>query len=136
MSTQGLDGFILELKNFGEVIMPKEHAGLCKRIAFEVVRGIDKKMPVKTGLARGNNQVSNGEPITTVIDRLDKTGTETVAKAYEEIQKAEPMKKVIWESNNVPYIEELENGSSQQAPQGMVELTLLEIKAKADAGVI
>jgi hypothetical protein len=136
MSTKGLDGFIADLTAFGEVVVPQEHAVFCKRIAFEVAKGIDSKMPVKTGLARGNWQVSTGQPIKEKIERLDPTGSTTMAENFREIQKAVPMKQVIWITNNLDYIEPLEDGHSQQARTGMVENTLNEIKEKAKSGVI
>ena len=35
---------------------------------------------------------------------------------------------IVWITNNVPYIEELENGSSSKAPEGMLAVTFAELE--------
>jgi len=35
---------------------------------------------------------------------------------------------MVWITNNVDYIEKLEHGGSQQAPQGMVSVTVAELR--------
>ena len=40
---------------------------------------------------------------------------------------------VIYITNNVDYINELDKGSSQQAPNGMVSLTINEVQAQLKA---
>jgi len=39
-------------------------------------------------------------------------------------------------SNNLPYVERLENGYSRQAPQGMVRITVQDVKEKLERGEI
>ena len=41
----------------------------------------------------------------------------------------------IWISNNLPYIETLKHGHSQQAPKGMVKLLIEEVNLKMDAPI-
>jgi hypothetical protein len=78
------------------------------------------------GRARGNWQPSVGEPITTEIDRIDASGNSVMA----DIEQVVPKKagSVVWLSNNVHYIRDLETGySKRQAPQGMVRLNFQRI---------
>jgi len=39
-----------------------------------------------------------------------------------------PAYQVVWISNNVDYIEELEHGHSWQAPHGMLAVTVAELR--------
>lgn len=126
----------MDLRDFGQRIMPNAHGQFCKLIALNVLKGAVMKTPVDTGLARGNWQVVIDSPPKSQIDNKDKTGDDTLAKGSSTIGSSKPMKEVIWISNNVPYIEALEDGRSKQAPIGMLELTLQEIKSKATANVI
>ena len=123
----------MDLQNFADKIMPNDHAKFCRAIALTVLQGIVNKTPVRTGLARGNWQVSGGTPPGGPITRLDPSGGAVISSGASAIQAIQPLKSVIWVSNSLPYIERLENGYSQQAPSGMVLLTLEEIKAKAAA---
>ncbi len=131
MSIQGLEQFRMDLTNFAEVTMPGEFDKFCKKIAEEVLIGVVEKTPVKTGKARGNWQVTEGEPSTVIVLDLDKDGVFTISKGKGVIDATKPFKRVTWITNNVPYIVLLEDGSSKQAPSGMVEVTLEEIKTRA-----
>lgn len=135
MSTKNLDGFILDLRNFSEKIMPKAHADFCKMVAFEVLRGVVFKNPVKTGLSRGNWIVKLDSPVKTPKDKLDKQGSMTVNAGMGVISGARPMHQIIYLTNLISYIGLLENGHSKQAPSGMVELTLNELKMKVESSV-
>jgi len=89
-----------------------------RKIAFDVLRGVTKKTPVDTGRARANWNLGY-QSINTKIT------SDTTFKI------AQPPKgsgdKVIYITNSLPYINALENGSSQKAPKGMVMITLQEI---------
>jgi hypothetical protein len=78
------------------------------------------------GRARGNWQPSVGEPITTEIDRIDASGNTVLA----DIERVVPKKagSVVWLSNNVDYIQRLEEGYSPQSPpNAMVRLNFQRI---------
>jgi hypothetical protein len=144
MSSKDLAGFQLDLRNFATKIPSEEINKLARAIAMDALKGVVLKTPVDTGRARGNWEVTTGKPSVNVDiasyegKHIPEKLAETVvaSRAIENgagvIATAEPEKQVIWVSNNVPYIEELENGSSKQArnPDGMVMRTLLEIKEK------
>lgn len=71
-----------------------------RALVLDIFRNIQIRTPVDTGRARGNWQV-------------EFNGSQE-ATIY----------------NNLPYIERLENGWSQQAPTGMVRITLSEFERK------
>lgn len=76
------------------------------------------------GRFRGNWQVTFNHPATGTLDRIDKTGRETLA-AGGAVLAAYAITDVnsIWFTNNLPYAQRLENGWSGQAPQGVLRIT-------------
>jgi len=107
---------------------PKEKATLVvKKIALEVLSRLVLKTPVDTGRARGNWQVTVNSPATTWEDTKDKGGGATIGKGTSVIM-AEDDLPHFWITNNVPYITRLEEGHSDQAPTGMAENTVNELK--------
>ena len=115
---------------FGDAI-GEDLAKLRTTIALDTHKNIVLRTPVDTGHARRNwvmsyNAAYTGPPRTGKGD-----GTEAIAKGYQDILSGakEPFTKVII-SNNLPYIGKLENGSSNQAPTGMVAVTVVGINKK------
>jgi len=96
------------------------------RLAFYIYSSVVKKTPVDTGRARGNWHISKDAPDPRVIDRTNKEGSIT----GEETDKLKNINgdETIYIQNNLPYINALENGSSQQAPSGMVRLTMANVE--------
>jgi hypothetical protein len=99
-----------------------------RKVVFEMFRKIVLKTPVDEGRARSNWQPSIGSPATGTFDTLDKDGNATIAKAKAILATANAGD-TIYLSNNLPYIRRLEEGYSQQAPAGMVALTVQEFAA-------
>lgn len=114
-----------------------------KKIILEALSRVVKKTPVDTGRARGNWQVTIGSPATGTLDIKDRkrrkpgtpaprTATRDAAAAQERalatISSLQPFASV-WISNNLDYIIYLENGSSKQAPNGMLSVTVEELRA-------
>jgi hypothetical protein len=96
---------------------------LQRMIALEALKRIVLKTPVDTGRARGNWQTTINNPAvgekqsntpimdgSTVIGSLKSFGT-------------------IFIANNLVYILPLEHGHSQQAPNGMVAVTIEELRS-------
>lgn len=79
--------------------------------------------PVDTGRARANWQVGLGGPITEEIMEEDKTGAATISRNNSRLAVRRP-RQIIFLSNNVDYINELNRGSSSQAPANFVELAV------------
>jgi hypothetical protein len=98
-----------------------------QKVALELLSRIVYKTPVDTGRARGNWQVTLDTPATGYnTDKKDGTGTAAIAEGVSVITQA-PNDGLIWITNNLPYIERLENGWSNQAPAGMVKVALEEV---------
>ena len=103
-----------------------------RKLALQVLRGVVLKTPVDTGRARGNWQVTIGAPAESQLDTTDKAGGSTISKGLAELAQYHPFLS-IWVSNNLPYIERLEDGYSSQAPGGMVALTIAEVETQLGA---
>jgi hypothetical protein len=93
-----------------------------KKIVFEIHGRVSDKTPVDTGRARGNWFPSIGRPSTAydpdAKDKVNPGGF--VPQTFPPYIKA-------WITNNVPYIEALNNGHSAQAPANFVELAVAEV---------
>jgi len=94
------------------------------RTGLEVFKRVVAKTPVDTGRARASWNFSKDAPDPTV-----KPPGEYAAPATPSAPGAIPGEyPVIYISNNLDYILHLEQGRSQQAPGGMVGLTLAEVE--------
>ena len=123
-----LRNFTRELNDFSRKQTPEFAKALKDRIALEALNRIVLRTPVDTGRARGGWIISTGVlPETTETTRLDTTGQETISVGTQVILTADPYDN-IHISNNVDYIVYLEEGTSQQAPQGMVNVTFAELQ--------
>lgn len=97
-----------------------------RAIAMEGLNRLTTKTPVDTGRARGGWQVGIGNAPSEKSDRLDTTGSATISAGSDVISRVTtPVRVVI--ANNVEYIEALEHGHSQQAPEGMLGVTVDEL---------
>lgn len=83
------------------------------------------------GRFRGNWQVTFDNPADRAIDRIDKTGSATMAAGRAVLEAFDPEKNTaIYFTNNVPYARRLEYGWSQQAPAGIVRVVVAELKGR------
>lgn len=109
------------------------HNKITRVATLELFRGVILDTPVLSGRARGNWQVSVGAPVTGELEREDKSGSTTMADAE---RGAPPgAGQVTYLANNLPYIEELENGSSKKSPEGMVRKNVDRVQKMVDAAV-
>ena len=117
-----------------------------RMIALEVFRRVILKTPVDTGRARGNWMCTIAVPAEAIaqgedwfkgqtIGDFDKSGRETIQAAADEVMAWNPREVAVFLTNNLPYIERLENGWSKQAPAGMVAITIAEFDGIA-SGVL
>ena len=95
-----------------------------RRTILELFTTVVKRSPVLSGRFRANWTVSYGTPNLTVTDNTDKSlGTANrVVKTVSTL----PTSGVIYLANGLPYAGRLENGSSQQAPYGMVKVAVAQ----------
>lgn len=117
---------------------------VAKRVGFDLFGKIVRHTPVDTGRARASWNISVNAPNRSVVSEVKttvQTGTKitkglrqrSVKAAVNALQNqnlaALQMKEgdEIWISNNLPYIVELEQGHSKQAPAGMVAVSIEEV---------
>lgn len=101
-----------------------------RKVAMDVFHRVIIRTPVDTGRARANWQASIGAPKEGELDSVNKIPV-GVPGGSADLDQALIVDKhqgddSIFLSNNLPYIEVLENGSSIQSPAGMVKVTLSE----------
>ena len=100
---------------------------VARKVGIEMASQIVLRTPVKTGRARGNWNTTIGSANYAVTESFDKAGAATIAEAAATLSgfRCGPS---IWIANGLPYIGKLENGSSIQAPGGMVAVTVTEFR--------
>ena len=103
-----------------------------RKIALEMFRKIILKSPVDTGRFRGNWQLAIGSVPEGTLELDDKTGAATIAKGAATALGINAGD-TIYFANNLPYARRLEEGYSQQAPNGMVALTIQEFQSIVSA---
>ena len=96
-----------------------------RAIVLELFGSVIKDTPVDTGRARGNWQTSIGSPASGEVDRLGER--EALSELGSETGKFVGGQ-VIYLSNQLPYIQRLELGWSDQAPAGMVRKNVARIQ--------
>ena len=117
--------FELDLTQFVQKLLPEQVVIFHKKIHMQVLSAIVLKNPVDTGFARHNWQSGTepneeklgeyGEEFARPDVPLNLDGLKAYAVSY------------LW--NNTHYITYLEDGYSDQAPVGFVELSLEQAKA-------
>lgn len=92
------------------------HNKIVRAATIELFSGVIKSTPVDTGRARGAWATTIGSPSSTVETR------EGEGVSLAEVMSVTPpgAGQETYLANNLPYIVELENGSSKQARAGMV----------------
>ena len=103
-----------------------------RKIALEMFRRIILKSPVDTGRFRGNWQLAIGSVPEGTLELDDKTGTATIAKGAATALGFNAGETIFF-ANNLPYARRLEEGYSQQAPAGMVALTVQQFQSIVSA---
>lgn len=103
-----------------------------RKIAIDVFAEVIMMSPVDTGRFRGNWQVAIGSVPTGTLEIDDKTGTATLSRAQATAMGLEAGQSIFL-VNNLPYAMALEYGLSQQAPGGMIRLTVQRWKPIVEA---
>lgn len=112
---------------------------LVRRVAIVADQAVVSGTPVDTGRARSNWVAQVGANFSGVIDAYvpgqgGSTGAQNIQAALDQAeavisQYESGFDQFISISNNLPYIGELNNGSSAQAPANFVEIALAEAVA-------
>jgi hypothetical protein len=111
----------------------KAASDLAVRTALTIVGDLAIKTPVDTSKAISNWQVALQEPLSDTIlphypgsdgSTFSESAAETLAKAKLVLRNKKP-RIPIYITNNLPYIQKLNDGSSKQEPAGFVERAIL-----------
>lgn len=131
-----VNSFNAEIRKFATSHAPEALATMQRKICLEGLKRLVEKTPVDTGRARANWQVGIGSAPEGVPYPADEPYTATSPDGAESMAVQEgsaqigAIKKPVacYITNNVEYIEELEHGHSQQAPNGMLAVTITELE--------
>jgi hypothetical protein len=116
--------FNLDLNRFSAQISA-DVGGVTKLAALKVFTGIVKKTPVDTGNARASWVIGIGRKAIPAPPSAGVSEDDTLLRTAQ-LHRSNGLQP-IFISNYVPYINRLEDGHSQQAPTGMVALTLTQV---------
>lgn len=121
-----LEEFGDELIRFCNHHLEENFTNVVKKAASDVHAHLVVTTPFKTGKARSNWLVTLNAPSTYVIPThgAEASISTTLADAEAVIRQCKN-NDVIYITNNVPYIQKLNEGSSVQAPAGFIEATIL-----------
>lgn len=125
-----------EFRRVTDKLLPSEVVLVQKKVVLELLSRLVLRTPVDTGRARGGWQASVGSPATEetgvlapgaeapieggVSEALSAAGA-VISNALSAMSDLPPYS-VVWITNNVPYIQALEDGHSMQAPPGGIIL--------------
>jgi hypothetical protein len=132
--------FALDVSKFRDKAMNQANT-VIRKTGLEVGRRIILRTPVDTGRARGNWIPQVNSPANGQTETLDKSGAISIASLASTVSTWKPISGVsLFVVNNLPYIEVLEKGrignkGSNQAPRGMVAITVAEFQNIVEASV-
>jgi len=120
--------FNAAFKRFVKNRIPDEVLIIQKQVALVILADVVKNMRVDTGRARGNWQVTRGSVPTFSLLRVDKESKEgepTFELGSQEIAKLKANAlEILFISNNVEYINFLEEGTDKMTGDHMLELAI------------
>jgi hypothetical protein len=125
--------FEIDLRNFAAKVGARVEV-VVRKVAIDLFSRIILRSPVDTGRFRANWQIAIGSIPSGTLELKDKTGQATISKVT---AKALHLKAgdTITLVNNLPYAGVLEYGHSQQAPAGMVRISIAEFQQMIDQAV-
>jgi hypothetical protein len=146
---QNVRAFELGLKKWSGEVVPERVGQYQRAVVLEALRGVVMMSPVDTGFFRSRWRVySDGDVVASVlVDSLASamrrhlgssknmaqiTAMQVIGAAMDEIQKVRPFT-LTGIVNDAPYADELEQGHSKQAPQGMVAVTAQRLRSRGYA---
>ncbi len=112
-------------------------AAVMKRLTLEAFTRVVQRSPVDSGRFRANWQVGVGTRPDGQVAGTDLQAQGSppdgaaVNAALGALTAVGPATDATYVVNNLPYADALENGHSKQAPQGMVEVTVAELRQVA-----
>lgn len=136
MPTHRSFGELAKRMNFVSKEFINNATRLVRSVALTVHQTVVIGTPVDTGRARSNWFVSFGSPVLkneeSPADQNASPGTRASQATQHALEQASPVIASwrlgagdIYVSNGVPYVDELDKGSSRQAPSGMTQQAVL-----------
>lgn len=110
---------------------PEQANAVIRKSTLELFTDIIMDTPVDEGRARGNWQLSFGQPTGGTVDAAGdkesdtRSSSPTVSEVTNKLN-ADRSNLDIYLSNNLPYIKGLEYGRSRKSPRGMVRKNLMK----------
>jgi len=95
-----------------------------RALTLNLLKTLVLATPVDTGRAKGNWQTSSIRPKSSVLNVSDKSGGLSISKGLSGLKR---LSKKYWITNNLDYIEDLNNGTSKQAPAKFVETSITRV---------
>jgi hypothetical protein len=118
--------FSLDLAAF--VAKAKGNANqIMRKVSIDAMSRLILRSPVDTGRFRANWIATLDAPTSETVVAFDPNGSATIEANAAAISDVE-VGQSVFITNNLPYSERLENGYSDQAPNGMVRLTAAEFQ--------
>ena len=96
----------------------KAHDEIARGTTIALFNAVIMDTAVDEGRLRGDWQTTVGQPATGENGRFDAAGTAAMAEVVANTPPGAGQETLL--TNNMPYCEKIENGSSDKAPQGMV----------------
>lgn len=105
-----------------------------RKVGLDLTASVVRKSPVDTGRFRANWNIAFGHIDVLTTTGTDKSGGGTVERARV-LLNGWQVDQDIYLTNSLPYAIPLEYGHSDQAPNGMVRLTVTEFQTFINAAV-
>ena len=102
-----------------------------RSLGLEALKRIVQRSPVDTGRFRANWQLTTRAPATGEVEGAfdgSATGGASVVQQQAAVVAGVQPGESVYLANNLPYAGALEDGHSSQAPEGMVALTVQELR--------
>jgi hypothetical protein len=123
-------GFSRELKRFVNEDVKKRALKKYKQIVLDLGSSVIRDTPVDTGLARASWHFTTSRVSAAFDERKrDSTGSAALGRLQGVVSRL-VLNQPVYMANNAPYIERLEYGWSQQAPNGMLAKNIARVRSK------
>jgi len=137
----GEDKFVKTIQKFTQIVDIRADF-VIQKLAFDAFAGLLGRTPVDTGRARASWRVGINRVNASVAPERKRSSREVGQGPATKTEIADQLKAAqvkfgqnVHITNNLPYIEFLEKGSSRQAPAGMLEITFFELTLKLNRAV-
>lgn len=128
MSLTNLNQFNREIRNFAEKLLPRQFSLFFRKLTLELLNRTVMRMPIITGRARGNWQVTVNWKPEADLPVEDKDGGPTVEAGAAAVTKVK-IGDVVYLTNNVHYVLYLEEGTPRMPPRKMLAESIREVSA-------